>query len=727
LADKKINKTVLTWVCIAVITVITYFVFSPSLNDGFTNWDDNIYITDNPLVVNNSVPLVKIFETPIAANYHPLTVLSLALNYQNDKLNPWGYHFENVILHLLNTILVFFFIFLLTRRNLLMAAIVSLFFGIHPMHVESVTWISERKDVLYVFFFLSGLITYLRYSETKKVAWYIFTFLFFILSCLSKGMAIVFPVILLLIDYLNGVKRERKIFLEKIPFFILSLIFGIITVKVQQHSQTVTMNTFPVSQRLMIASYGAILYIVKLFVPFKLSAFYPYSYINDYRSILLIFFLSPFILLGIIGALIYFFKKKKKEIVFGLLFYFVSIVLVLQFISVGSAVIADRYSYLSYTGLLFIVAYLINKVWQSKSGILTLMKYPVMVIVIIGAVIFSYRAYSRTQVWKNSNVLWTDVINNYPDAGMAYFSRALYYYNINEVEKAMADFTNALQLGRTNTDTYKRIYFNRGLLYAKYYKKNDSAITDLTKAIELDSTYLDAYDTRGLAYLYTGRANLAMADFNKAIELDSTYVDAYNNRALLYSKDGKNDLAIADYTKAIALNPSFALFYYNRGLCYNTLNLYENALDDFTMSIQLNPQNAYYYNTRGICNVNLQRYNEAIADLNKAIAYDPSSAIYYYNRGLCYKALNEYEKALNDFTKGIQLNPKNIDFYYDVIGVCNVSLQNYNEAIADFSKAIGLNPSVGGYWFNRSVAENKIGQSENAKADALKAQQLQGK
>jgi protein O-mannosyl-transferase len=613
----KYNNILLTCICVAAIALITYFVFSPSLDDGFTNWDDNFYVTQNPLVINNSVPVATIFETPVDLNYHPITVLSLALNYQSGKLDPSGYHLENLILHLLNTILVFLFIFLLTRRNLLMAAIVSLFFGIHPMHVESVTWVSERKDVLYVFFFLSGLIAYLRYSETKKIAWYFFTLLLFILSCLSKGMAVVFPVILLLTDYLKGVKRERRLLTEKIPFFILSIIFGIIAIKAQAGHAMAPIQSYNFLQQILFASYGALMYIVKLFVPYKLSAFYPYPDTFSPNGIPLIFYLSPVIVLLLLAAVVYFFLKKEKEIVFGLLFYFVSVALVLQFISVGAAIIADRYTYLSYIGLLFIVAYLINKVWESNSRVLVLMKYPVMIIAIIGAVIFSYQAYSRTQVWKDSEVLWTDAIDNYPMASVAYCTRGIYYYQNDELEKAISDYT---------------------------------------KAIKFDTAYATAYNDRGLVYEHMGNNNLAWDDFNKAIIMDSAYADAYNNRGLLYLRNNRNDLAITDFSKAITYNPS-AQFYYNRALAYKAISQFEKAADDFTKGIQLNPpQKAdYYYNMRGICNDTLRKYNEAIADFSSAINLDPSVAGYWFNRSIAENNAGQNENAKADELKGQQL------------------------------------------------------------------------
>ncbi len=719
------SNLLLVWFCATLIAIITGIVFSPSLQNDFTNWDDPVYIKNNPLVSGNSVPLVKIFETPVSGHYHPLTILSLAMNYRLGKLNPFGYHLENVILHILNTILVFFFVFLLTRRNLLMAAVVSLFFGIHPMHVESVSWISERKDVLYVLFFVAGLITYLRYSETKKIIWYLFTFLLFMLSCLSKEMAIVFPVILLLIDYLKGVEWKRRLFIEKIPFFLLAILLGVIEVNIQSGNEVNNnnMKIFTLFHRFLFASYAPIMYMVRLFVPYKLSAFYPYPDVLSDNGIPLIFYFSPFILLGILLVLVYFFIKKEKEIVFGLLFYFVSILLVVQFIPINPYIVPDRYSYLSYIGLLFIVAYFINKLWQSKNNIMALFKYPPIIIVVIGAIVFSCQTYSRTQVWKNSETLWTDVIDNYPKVSVAYKARGDYYYDIHKIEKAIYDYNKAIEFD----SGYAGAYTNRGILYLNTGKIN-RAIADFDKAIALDSTDADAYNNRALFYLNTGKTNLAIADCNKSIALNPNSASCYYNRGIIYSAlVNKKDSAIAYLTKAIELDSTYADAYNNRGLLYVNTGKTNLALADFTKAILLDSNNASAYSNRAFLYLSRGKNDSVLVDCSKAIAHDPKSALYYYNRALFYKTVNQYEKAVDDFTTGIQLNPKNVEVYYYMRGICNVNLQKYNESVADFSKAIELNPSVADYWLSRSFAESKIGQHEAAKADALNGQQLQGK
>ena len=652
----KRNTNWQVWLCAAVIALVTFIVFLPSLQDGFTNWDDGDYVNTNPLVTGDHVPIAEFFKTPVSGNYHPVTVLSLALNYRFGKLDPVGYHAVNILFHLFNTILVFLFIFLLTRRNLLMAVVVSLFFGIHPMHVESVTWISERKDVLYVFFFMAGLITYLKYTELKKISWYVFTMVLFVLSCLSKAMAVVFPVVLILIDYLREVKWERRSLVDKLPFFIISIVFGIVAVKTQQSGAAISaMGLFTVPQRLVFAGYGAVMYIVKFFAPVKLSAFYPYPDVYGTEGVPVLYYIFAVLFLVLAAAIIYFFRKQEKELVFGLLFYLVTVVLVLQLISVGSAIIADRYSYLSYIGLLLVVAYLINKVWQSKNGIAVALKYPVIIIVMITAALFGVQTYARTQVWNNGETLWTDAISNYGNTAVPYANRGAYYLTQNNITKALTDYDQALKFNVFSATAYRDAYYNRGLIYYNT-GKNDSAFADFTKVIQIAPTFVGAYANRGNIFYDYGKYSAALADYERAIAIDANYADAYNDCGLLFYKILKDDSALIYYNKAIALNRTNATYYYNRGLEYRATNQFDKAINDFTIGIQLNPQNVMlYYNLRGVCYLALSQYSPAVADFTKAIELNPSVPDFYSNRSVAEGKMGDVVSAKSDAGMAQQL------------------------------------------------------------------------
>ena len=601
-----------TWSTAFAIAIVTFIVFSPSLKCGFTNFDDDKFIIRNSLIVGDSINMKKIFTSRVNDNdYYPITIMSLAFNYQFGKLNPFGYHFWNVLLHVLNTLLVFLFVFTITKRNLLMASIVALFFGIHPMHVESVTWVTERKDVLFVFFFMAGLITYLHFRESRKMVWYIITIILFILSCLSKGTAATFPAILLLIDNLLDEKFKKKIFLEKIPLFIISIAFIIITYWLHKTgSLFLDIDNRTFVQKVIFASYDTLWYIVKLLIPTNLSSFYTSPELN---AIPFLFYLSPFICMGII--IVCLFLRKNKIIVFGLLFYFLTIVFMLQFIHTGSGEfnMADRYIYLPSIGLLLLIAYVVNQVSQKRNKY----RYFFIGLTVMYAFLFSFQTYSRTKIWLNGDTIWTDAINKDPEkCYVGYNSRGWYWLEKNNFEQALPDFN---------------------------------------KALEINPNYSKSYNNLGLILYNQGKDEQAMIDFNKTIELDSNYAEAYCNRGLIYEKRGLPDLAIKEYNYSIKIASEFYLGYYNRGVIYLKNNQFNLALADFNKAVELNPTCAY--------------------------AYGNMAAIYIYRK-------------------------------------------QYDSALIECTKAIEWNPPVSGFWLYRSQAENALGKKQEAKADAIKAQQL---
>ena len=645
------------------IAIITFIVFSPSLKCGFTNWDDDKVVTQNSLITSKTVEVNKIFTTIAVQNdYYPITLISLAWNYQLGKLNPYGYHLWNVLLHMINTLLVFLFVFLLTKRNLLMASIVALFFGIHPMHVESVTWITERKDVLFMFFFMAGLITYLRFRDSRKLMWYIITLVLFLLSCLSKGTAVVFPFILLLIDYLLSEKLNRKIFLEKIPFFIITALFVIITLILHKNASPqgfAGQQTF--LHRIIFASYDIFWYVYKLIIPTNLSAFYLYP---DENAIPLLYYLAPiFLLLVLIG--IYLFLRKEKTILFGLLFYFFSIILMLQIIPTGTGRfnMADRYSYLSYIGLLIVAAYFINKALQKKKRL----RYPVIGLTIICAFIFCYQTFARTKIWQNSETLWTDALNKNPErCYVGYFNRGDYYQNVKkDIEKAFSDYNKAIAI----FPNYNMAYNGRGLIYLNQHNY-ELSMSDFNKAIELDSTLFGPYTNRGLLHFYQYKYELAMKDFNKSIELNPNYSTSYCNLGLVYYKRGEKDLALKEYNLALLHNPNFENAYYNRGLLYEyAFNQNDLALADYKKALELNPQYSEVYFYRGLLYANIGKNELAISDFSKAIELDSSIPDYWINRSYAEKALGKKDEAKGDVLKAMGLGMKVDTSYLNELGI----------------------------------------------------------
>lgn len=622
-----------TWIYLSAISVITFAVFFPSLKCEFTNWDDGTYVTQNPMIWKlDAEALKEIFTTPVSLNYHPLTMLSLAIDYSIDKLNPYYYHLNNVLIHILNVLLVFVFIkkFLEGYNKktptdtfrpgpFSVAVITSAFWGIHPMRVESVTWVAERKDVLYMFFFLLSLIFYLRYLDDKKIKWMAICFLMFICSCLSKGMGVVLPVVLVLIDWFYGdSKTIRQIFrsiFRKTHFFLAALIFGVIAFKIQSQGAIASMETFSLFQRLTFGCYGFIMYIWKLILPVNLSAFYPYPFTDTAGNIPTIYYAAPFIVLLLAGGIIFLFRKKEeigKVLAFGFAFYFITITLVLQFISVGSVIMADRYAYASYTGIFFIIGYFYDYIRKKASSSISSI---VATLLIITAAWFSYLTHERTKVWTNAETLWTDAMNQFPFIEIAYENRGVFYKDLFEKTKdgkyldmMLKDYVFVTENLHSKNE---KIWSNLGNLYG-LRKEFDKSLNAYSRAIEISPTNSSTYLNRAITYSMMGQYEKALPDYDKSIELAPAEALTYKNRAYTLLQLGHHERSIADYDKAIELFPYDTISILNRGIAKFNGKKYEAALEDFSSYLKLIPNSPEANYNASVAAKNLGRNEEAI-------------------------------------------------------------------------------------------------------------------
>ncbi len=591
-----------------VVVIITALVYTNALGNGFTNYDDDFYIINNQLLRDFSWQGIKsIFTSFYAANYHPLTTLTNWLEFHFAGLNPFSYHLFNVVLHLANTWLVYKVVKQLSGKDFT-ALFTALLFGIHPMHVESVAWIAERKDVLHSFFFLLAIHYYLRYQqEGFKRPLYIATLVCFILSLLSKSAAVSLPVLLIAIDMYKSRKLVTSVWLEKLPFFALSILFGVLAILSQRAAGAIHnfSETHSVIERLFFLTYGVSSYLVRAVLPLHLAAVHNYPVIvggilpwTYYASL-------PFL-----AALLWLVVRKsayRREILFGGAFFLITIALMLQIIGVGSALTAERYTYISYIGLFYIAGQYLAGLYEGRSG-----KNILLVAAAVGLV-FSGLAWSRIGVWKDAYSLFTDAIEKNPEHYFAYWMRGNQYYADGKKDVAIQDYNMAIQANPDFVD----LYYDRG--HAFFETNNPAAaIADYNRAIELKPTMAAAFNDRGWAIFRTGNKDVGLKDINKAIALDPALPEAYNNRGTVYYESGDINAALPDFDKAIALKPDFELPYLNRAAIKANSKDFTGALQDYNAVIEMYPNdNGALYN-RGLVKLNLNDRAGACSDLNSA-------------------------------------------------------------------------------------------------------------
>ncbi|MFH0761965.1 MAG: tetratricopeptide repeat protein [Bacteroidota bacterium] len=599
------------WFLLALILLVTFVVFSPVLKYDFVNWDDGVNVYENANVRElNAGTLKNMFSTTVIGGYTPLTTLSFAVENSLFGMKPGVFHLNNLLLHLLNTLLVFI-LFRKLGINLFITFTVALLFGIHPMRVESVAWITERKDMLYGFFFLLSLIFYVAFRKQKKPVYYILAFLAFILSLLSKIQAVALPLILILIDFFFERKFRLKSLLNKIPFFVLALATGIAGLYILGQEGTLETHTvLPFFQRIFIGTWSFCVYLAKSIVPYPLSAIYPNPdglTVYQYGSALLVL---------VLAILIYKSGKLRDMLVFGSLFFLCNVIFVLQIVGAGQAYLADRFTYLAYIGLFFLIGWALNFLMSGK------WKPLVIGLGLTYAAILGIVSWNRVQVWKNSETLFSDVVKKYPEAEMAHMNLGYYYRDLNQNEKAIASYT---------------------------------------RAIEIKPLGYMGYSNRGEVLFGLGQLDKALGDMNKAILLKPDYAKALSNRGALYGSQKKYDLALADLDSALSMDPHNERALTNRLLVYYNMGDYEKASRDASSFLAIKPGNADILNQRGLCLDQLNKNKEALADFNEAIAINPKKGYYYQNRSYLLAKTGDPSGALKDILKarelGIKVNP----------------------------------------------------------------------
>lgn len=603
-------------------------MFAASLHNGFTNWDDGAYVTENPHIRDFSIPgLTSLWATTLRTAELSLTIFSFAVDYALWQLNPFPYHLENLLLHLANILLVFFLLRKLSGQ-VNAALLTALFFAIHPFRVESVVWVSQRKDVLYACFYLSTLLCYAQSVTTQSKRRYLLlaSWLFFC-SLLAKYAAVTLVPTLLLVDYCLDRKVSHRLLLEKTPFLLILalrlwnryLMPQTVPQLIMGSVEAVGAPEFHLLDRMFLACYALLWYLIGLFAPLRLAIIHPFP-LKTGGYLPLKFYLAPLgvLLLGLLIVLLLRKISSRREVVFGTAFFLIHIAIALHLVPFGGvSVVAERYTYLASIGVFYILSHSIAQVLARHNQYPQLMKACVVLGLSLYLVFFSGATHARTRAWKNSVTLWDAQIAVYPDYALA--------------------------------------YNNRGTARQALFQDYQGAMADFSAAIALNPQDAAAYNNRGFLKNLTGEYRRALDDLNAAIAIQPEYAEAYNNRGLVKNNIGDYQGAVADCTRAIALNQRLAHPYYNRGSAKGMLGAYRDAIEDFSAAIALEPDFAAAYSNRGLAKGMTGEYQEALEDFSTAIALAPHIARPYYYRGNLNYMSGASGKACSDWAKAAKL------------------------------------------------------------------------
>lgn len=524
----------------ALVPILVFLFFVPSLFNGFVNWDDPDVILDNPLIKNLSWHAIHtILVNMWTGQYHrfiPLSMVFFTVEYHLFGTHPFGYHLVSVLFHCLNSLGVFIFVYLLSS-GVGAAFFAAMLFGLHPLQVEPVVWIAAGHYPIGAFFFLCSVILYLKRLEGMSF------FAFFLALLFYSLLALPLPLILLAIDYYGqGVISWQNLY-RKVPFFILSLYFGWLTLQAAHHTEANYVPFFlahqlPLSVRLNLSSESLWLYGQKFLIPYHLSCYYPVIY----------YFHKGLFLYTLLGGAVLFLVarlRRHKELricVLGLAWFLLTMVPFLHIYGVGESIIYNRYLYIPSIGILLML------IGIGRSLRLKEIARWAAFVWIIGILLLSS---CQIALWRDSGILWTNFIAQYPQFPDGYLNRSDYYLTMDKPRLALRDTDTLLKIYPQNAPALQ----NRGHAYLEL-RQWQAEIEAYTKVIELNPGFTSIYVDRGTAYYMLGKDDLALNDYNRALRQNPLEVNALFNRGMVYFYDKEYRHSLIDFHQVVLIDPS---------------------------------------------------------------------------------------------------------------------------------------------------------------------------
>jgi tetratricopeptide (TPR) repeat protein len=629
-------------VCVA-LAAITFAVFGQTLGHEFVNFDDETYVSKNPMVTPGLTGpgIVWAFLGVRSSNWHPLTWLSHMLDCELYGLNPAGHHLTNVLLHTATVIALFLLLRQMTGA-LWRSAFVAAVFAIHPLRVESVAWVAERKDVLSGLFFMLTLAAYVRYARRPwSLTRYGLVLLLFALGLLCKPMLVTLPVVLLLLDYwpLQRAEPAGKLMLEKLPLLALSAASCIVTLAAQSKAIQ-SAETFSLPLRLENALVSCMIYLGQMVWPVGLVVFYPYP---RHGFPLWEVALAGALLVGF-SALAWLQRRKRPWLMVGWAWYLVMLLPVAGIIQVGMQAHADRYTYLPQIGIYAAVAWWAAEWRISRAALGALMA------AVIGALMADSR--QQTAYWQDSDTLWT---------------RALACTTDNDV----AEFNFAIALLRQGTV--------------------DQAITHFQRALQVNPDFVEARCALGNAYSQKGHVDEAMVQYRQALKINPAFAIAHNNLGSVLMRKGQVDNAIAEFRNALQEKPDFAEAHHNLGKALLEKGNVDEAIAQCQAALDEDPNYAEARNSLGNALLQRGKVDEAIAQYQEALQFKTNDAELRLKLGNALSQEGRMNEAIIAFQNALRINPEYAQAHDD-LGIALLQTGRLEEAMAHFQKALLINP-----------------------------------
>lgn len=677
---------------IVVVAAVVLMTHWPALSAQARFFDDQQYLTENPLVQNHSWSsagrfLREILEpSTVRSYYQPLAMISLMLDHamggRENNLGP--FHRTSLALHVVNTILVLVLLYLLFNQTW-PAALVALLYGLHPMTIESIPWVAERKTLLAAFFSLWCLLFYVLYAQNGDRKFYVACFGAYLLALMSKPTSTPLPILLLLLDFWPLRRLSRHAVVEKLPLFVLGGVFAIITVISQGRTANVAMpQQFPLIEIPLILCHNIIFYLYQMVWPASLSWYYPFPQPLAAGQ--------PMVVAGLIGtcllltALVISLRRTRSAMT-GWLFFFIAIFPTMGIVGFTMVIAADRFIYLPAVGLLLPLTYLLSRLSAPTPGVSQAAIRRVTIVVVCLALAAAEAVLTRRYLayWEDTRTLYHYTLARAPDAAPLHSGLGCYLLDQEQFEKAAEHFRRAIQLQPDDAVFHS----NLGSALARQGKR-DLAIAQFNMSLQIRPTaqahanLADVLDKRG-------RLDEAITHYNEALRLDPNLTTARSKLVNILARQHNSDLAIMHYNEAIRARPDYVEAYVNLGAELHERGRFNEAIEHYRRALQLDPNVAMAHSNLGLTLYAQGRLDEAISEYRRAMQLDPGYINTYLNLGTALGRRGFPSQALAVLRQAVHVDPTNAQAHFKLAGALQVQ-DRLDDAIAHYRMVLQLNP-----------------------------------
>ena len=661
-----------------VILILTLLVYIPAITAGFI-WDDDKFLTENPLI-KASNGLYRFWFTTEAPDYFPLTSTSLWIEWRLWGMNASGYHVVNILLHIVSSFLIWL---VLERLKIPGAWLAALIFAVHPVNVESVAWITERKNTLPMVFYLLSILLYLKFESSEDNRFYKLSLGVFLLALLAKTSVVMLPVVLLMCAWWQRGKISRKDVFRSIPFFALSGILSFVTVWFQ-YNRAIRMDIVRADDflsRLTIAGKAVWFYLYKAVLPYQLSFVYPRWKTGVSGMISYI----PLLLLAGLMILFWYYRKGwGRPFLFGLGYFVVTLFPVLGFFDIyfmRFSLVADHWQYFSIISVIALMVGLISHAAQKDR-----FRRPAIALGVIAVCLFSFLTWSQAKIYKDQETLWEDTLIKNPTSKLALNNIGAIRKQQGKYDEAAKHFSAAL---RTNPDD-SEAHYNMGVVLEAQGKLEEAA-KHYSEALKTRPNDAEIHTILGEIRKQQGKLDEAVRHYSQVLKIKPSDIQTLMTVGMLLGQQGKTAEAITQFSEVLKINPDNAVAHFNTGLALAQQGKFEEAVKSYSQAVKIRPDYVEAHYNLGITLARQGNTPKAIEHFSEVIRIDPNNEKAHYSLGIAQRTLGDTEKAVRHFSEAVRIKPDYLKAQYS-LGAMLEQQGKLDDALLHYAEVLRIAP-----------------------------------